>query len=375
MKKAIWISVVSIVLIGCAAGAIFVFDINVKAATNKSVEQTKDWIDQLRGIREPVTVRLAKAENGEITDIIVAEGATEPVHQVSVSTDMRNKFIDKVFVKVGDIVKKDDPLAEIGTPLEKDMLAASIVSRGNALATVRSTSTVLAMKETLDSQDLISKIEIEDARQSYLTAKSNLETANISVKVHEDMIAKGIVRAPMDGIVSAVFVDKGEFPKAVLFGVDSLQENFKAVVDEEMTGKVAIGQKAEVRIAAFPGKVFAGAVNKLDHSIKTDSRILGFTIWVTLPDLEAIVPGLSGYVKIQKSRRALTVPQTALIDFSGDRALVFVAQDSVAHVRPVVLGSASGGRREIVWGLEAGEMVITDGNDKVVDGDRVIITE
>ena len=375
MKKAIWVSVILMILIGGGAGAIFLFGIDVKAATHTALEHSKDWIARVRGDRKPVTVRVAKVENGEIIDVIVAEGVTEPVTQISVSSDLRNKPIGKVYVEVSDIVKAGDPLAEIVTILEKDMLAAAIVGRDTALATVRSTSAVLAMKEELDSQDLISKIEIEESRQSYFDAKSRLETALISMKVHEDMVAKGMVKSPIKGIVSGVFVEEGEFPRAVLFSVDTLQEYFKAVVDEEMTGKIVHGQTAEVRLSAFPGKVFTGKVDKLDPSIKVDARVLGFTIWVTLPELEAIVPGLSGYVKIQHPRRALTVAQSALIDFSGDRALVFVVNDSVAHVRSVVLGGASGGKREIVGGLEAGETVITDGVDKVVDGDRVIVSD
>src|SRR5204863_356557 len=70
---------------------------------------------------------------------------------------------------------------------------------------------------------------------------------------------------------------------------------------------------------------------------------------------------------------AVTVPVAALVPAAGGEGFqVFVVDSSdVVHVRPVTVGGRSEGVAEIVAGLAAGEVVVTNGAYGVADGARI----
>jgi membrane fusion protein (multidrug efflux system) len=85
-------------------------------------------------------------------------------------------------------------------------------------------------------------------------------------------------------------------------------------------------------------------------------------------------PGQFGRVSAQTAvlHDAVVVPQRAVSELQGMNQVIIVGPDNVAHIRTVQLGSQIGPNIVIASGLNAGDQVVTEGNDKVKDGMKVL---
>jgi RND family efflux transporter MFP subunit len=325
----------------------------------------------------PVSVRVAVAEFGQITDVIVAKGNTEPVEQVDITTSLEARVVS-VKVDVGDVVQKGTLLAQLDRTTYSDHLAKAIAERDNAQQTYDDALTALRRKEDSFLRGIGSQEDVDEARRELVSAEGRLELAKIDVDMRRLDLYNTSIQAPIKGVVSARYVNQGEMvgeAGQVLFTIDTREISFTAFIDEEETGKLREGQPCEVSLAAFPDRVFNGQISKINPAITDEPLITGFPIWVSLPDSTGLVSGLSGYVKVKVVQPALVIPLSALTYFSANHGLVFVVEDQVAHLRPVVFGGSSDQKMEIRSGLEPGDLVVTEGYEKLNDGDEVEILD
>ncbi|MGQ9518364.1 MAG: HlyD family secretion protein, partial [Anaerolineae bacterium] len=113
------------------------------------------------------------------------------------------------------------------------------------------------------------------------------------------------LRAPIAGIVSSVVVHKGEsaLAGAVLMTISDLAHvRLTIYVPEAELGRVYLGQPAEVRVDAYPGRVFAGRVTYIaaqaeftPRSVQTkEERVnMVFAVKIALENPEGILkPGM-----------------------------------------------------------------------------------
>ncbi|HEY9147042.1 efflux RND transporter periplasmic adaptor subunit [Thiobacillus sp.] len=133
-------------------------------------------------------------------------------------------------------------------------------------------------------------------------------------------------------------------------------------VPEAQAGAVLIGQSAEAKFAAFPGKPVQGRVTALLPTLNDAARAL--RVRVELPNKDGrLRPGLTAQVSLKGAvgESALLVPTEAVIR-TGRRALVIVAE-AEGRYRPVdvVLGPESGADTVIASGLDEGQKIVASG--------------
>lgn len=136
----------------------------------------------------------------------------------------------------------------------------------------------------------------------------------------------------------------------------------EAQVPQALAGRIAQGAPAMLAADARPGDLIAAVV--LDPGLKADptSGMLRVTLAIE-GSHDWLVPGvtITGFVTVGGERRALVVPDDAIVESSGE-TLVFVKTAPETFVaRPVRLGPLSAGRREVREGVEAGERVVLSG--------------
>ena len=129
------------------------------------------------------------------------------------------------------------------------------------------------------------------------------------------------------------------------------------------SAQLALGQAAQFRTSALPGRTFEGLVSFIAPTFDEASRTL--TVRVELDNAEGVLrPGLFGDVQFQADAgtAVLTVPRSAVLD-SGKRQVVFVELAAGRfEPRPVAIGRRSGDRVEITDGLMEGESVVSAAN-------------
>ena len=172
--------------------------------------------------------------------------------------------------------------------------------------------------------------------------------------------------APRDGLVLERNVSDGMKVNAgdVLFRIADHSTVWVLMdVAEAQLGRIAIGQKVEVRARAWRGRVFAGTVALVYPHLMAETRTV--RVRVELPNHGlALLPDMyvEAVVETGSGSPVLAVPESALLD-SGDRQAVIVAHgDGRFEPRAVRVGSRGGGFVEISDGLKAGDTVVTSAN-------------
>ena len=96
-------------------------------------------------------------------------------------------------------------------------------------------------------------------------------------------------------------------------------------VPEKHAPEVAIGQQVEIRVEAFPGRVFAGTVARISPTTDVTTRSFGVVIGVRNGDGELKAGGFATGEIFLRSENVVTVPPEALVQFAGVNK-VFVAE-------------------------------------------------
>lgn len=212
---------------------------------------------------------------------------------------------------------------------------------------------------------LRAEVDCLDAKQKFERAQSDLKDATLVSSV--------------PGIVMEKTISPGETPQAsqkllTIGQIDSIL--VEANVVEEKIADIYLGQKASLTFNAFPNELFAGEVVKVKPV--TDQKIKSFVIYVKVANPEMkLKPGLSSFIRINKTKKVLTVPSVALINPTGRLVnTVFCVDDTLtARLKEVKIGNASEGMTEIVEGVKSGERVVVVGQIELRDGDKVLISE
>jgi len=134
-----------------------------------------------------------------------------------------------------------------------------------------------------------------------------------------------------------------------------------ADVYESDLPRLAVGQAAAVTLSYWPGRTFTGRVGYLYPTVDDKTRTVKVRIVLDNPRLELRPEMFVDVVITGPARRALVVPEDAVLD-SGARTLVFVAapgDDAALVAREVRVGQRQGGQREVLSGLAEGERVAT----------------
>lgn len=206
-------------------------------------------------------------------------------------------------------------------------------------------------------------------------AAAKLAVDRATVALAEARLAKTRITAPFAGVVGLRLVSPGDYinpgqPLAPLEAVSALKADFR--LSESALSRIQVNQILNLEVDAYPGEVFPGKVYAIDPILAEASRSIG--VRARVPNGSGrLRPGLFARVKLVISEKsdAIMVPEQAIVP-QGEKLFVYVIEDGKAAMRPVVLGLRTGGRAEILSGVQAGDRVITAGVQKIGPGAPVM---
>jgi membrane fusion protein (multidrug efflux system) len=206
------------------------------------------------------------------------------------------------------------------------------------------------------------------------TAKAKYEGARALLAKARELAGDYEVKAPWDGVISKVLVKDGDFvaPRTPLVEMyDPRSLVIRLAVPESQATEVSKGTPAMVHLDAFPDKIFEGKVSLVYPELDTKTR--SRTTEVKLAAPVALIPGMFARLKLalQSVPDAVAVPVDAILVQPNGEKVIFVIQESKAQRRLVTTGLEAEGKVQILSGLQAGETVVTAGNEKLKDGVEV----
>jgi membrane fusion protein, copper/silver efflux system len=247
------------------------------------------------------------------------------------------------------------------------------VAKGDPLFDVYSPELQVAVEEliALRKRRPVSGEETIDALWNATRRKLSLlgiDDAEVARLARLDRAPETItLRSPISGeVTEKPIVEGAAFASGekLLRIVDHSTLWIDARVYEQDLALVAIGQKAEARVAARADRTYSGEVVFIHPHLDETSRTARVRMAVTNPALE-LRPGMFATVLLrgELASSAVLVPREAVID-TGDRQVAFVVGEAPGHFEPrrVKTGwTAEGGNVQILEGLEAGEEVVVSG--------------
>ncbi|HEX2329045.1 MAG TPA: efflux RND transporter periplasmic adaptor subunit [Candidatus Angelobacter sp.] len=193
-------------------------------------------------------------------------------------------------------------------------------------------------------------------------AQANVEQARASYAAAQDLIRNTNIQAPFAGTVYQLPVREGSYVNGgeLLVAVANLEKvQVRAFVDEPEIGRLAVGQKVEVRWDAVPGRTWEGTLTRVPTVVTmVGTRTVGEVTCEIDNGDRKLLPNVNVNVAIVTARHSgtLTVSREAVHDIEGKR-YVYRIEGQKLQAQEVQTGISSLTRVEVTKGVTQGEQI------------------
>jgi cobalt-zinc-cadmium efflux system membrane fusion protein len=291
---------------------------NTKAAPTKA-EVTLD--PNLYNADHPELFKLVKVETRELPTVLSANGSVTPdVNRTIHVTSQGAGRVVELKVKLGDAVSKGQPLLSIYSA----DLAGAFSDYQKALADERLAKRSLDRAQLLYSHGALAEKDLQQAEDAEEKAKADVQNTEHHVRilggdpVHISSLIE--LRAPVSGTIVEQNISGFEGIKSLdnspnLFTIADLTQVWVVCdVYENDLGEVHIGDSAEIRLNAYPDKVYRGKVADISRVLDPNLRSAKVRIVLPNPDgsLRPNMYALATF-RSRKVQPRLVVPSTAIM--------------------------------------------------------------
>ncbi len=296
--------------------------------------------------------------------------------ETQVFTPYQGKII-ALFAEVGDDVKKGQTLFTIDSP---DLLQAELTLIA-AAGVLDLTTRNLARLRDLYTTRAVSQHDLEQAVSDQQTAEGNLRAARDAVRLFGksdadiDHIVSSrsadptlVVPSPIDGRITTrnaapgLFVQPGGAPAPyTVANIDTMW--MLANVTENDSPAFRVGQPVRVRVDAFPGRVFDARVTTLGATVDPNTRRVLVRSEIKDPQHELRAGMFADFtISVGAPMRSPAVPLAGVVREGNGTQTIWVTADRRSFIRRTIkIGQQVDGYRQILEGVQVGELVATDG--------------
>ena len=300
-------------------------------------------------------------------------------------------------VKAGDVICSLDMESSLAQYRAAEIGYTSAASSYSAQKDILDRQVALYEKNWNDTKALFeigaaSQSEVDQMELQYLSTKAQrdstlaqLEASMQSAKSSYEQLAlamenidsHGNVIAPVDGVLASLTASEGgmvspSYAVAVIDGAEQMKVT--VMVSEALVPKLAIGDTVTVRVSAADAE-FEGVIRSVEKTANQVTKL--YTVTVTVPaEVEGLLSGMFADVTFHTavSESAVVVPSEAILT-SSDRQYVFIVENDTAKRVDITTGLTGSGMTEVTSGLDAGEQLVTVGQQYLSDGDAVRVVE
>lgn len=277
---------------------------------------------------------------------------------------------------IGAQVTKGQLLAEIETPEVDRQLSQALADLATARANESLSNSTNARWKRLLATDSVSKQDAEEKAGDAAAKKAAADSAAANVERLRDLESFKRVVAPFNGVITArntdvgALINAGRSTGSELFRIaDTHELRVYVQVPELYAAAAAPGLSADLRFAEQPHKSYEARTVRTSNALDPVSRTLRVELQLDNADHE-ILPGAYAEVhfKLPAGAEGLRLPaNTVLFRSAGLQVATIDAQQRV-KLKKVVQGRDFGNTIEILSGLGAGEAVILNPPDSLIDG-------
>ena len=337
-------------------------------------------------------LQIGQAKAGPLVRAVSATGSVgyDQLHLARIKPTARGR-IETVDVTAGDRVVAGQRLAvldnfELSAAHSKVLGAEAALNQ--AKAQLAAASAAYDRATNLIRSDLVTQAELVARRATAVTMEADLRTKEAQLRQYQEEEARllpvrraaagagtsndqpgdsrGALFAPFAGVVDSVSVATGEIvdPATPIFTVSDLSTVWvQADVAERDLGAVKVGDAVEVKVSAFPDRVFAGRVTYIPDQIESATGMAKVRCEVPNPD-GALRVNMFATVTILSPQGgdAVLAPSSSLQEVNGQSVVFIPTGDRQFAWRAVHTGLVANGKTQITSGLAAGTPVVGEGS-------------
>ena len=332
---------------------------------------------------EQINFKQEKVATHTLQNSITATGTIEAVTSVTVGTQVSG-IVNKLYVDYNSVVKKGQVIAE----LDKTNLISELNTAKANLASTESNlcyqSANMKRYQTLYKKGLVSADEYENALLAYRQAKEQVASSRENVQRAQTNLGYATITSPIDGTVISKSVEEGQtvaasFNTPELFTIAKDLKNMQVIanVDEADIGGVAVGNRVNFTVDAYPDDTFEGVVKQVRLEATTTNNVVTYEVVISAPNADLkLKPGLTANVTIFTKEQAniLSVANKALrftptketvgkdmkiVDCKGKNK-VWTLNGNTLTAHSVNIGQSDAMHTQIISGIKAGQSVVTE---------------
>lgn len=333
-----------------------------------------------------------EVKRGKIAQTVSATGEISATNLVDVGAQVSGQ-IKKMHVKIGDVVKEGDLIAEIDNVTQVNEVNTRKAQLQTYQAQLESAQVALKIAQrkysrykSLASADAVSKEEFEATEDSLATNRakikelqSSIRQTQIAINTAEKDLGYTRITAPSAGTVVSLVVEQGQTinssqtsPTVVQIADLTSMTNKMQIAEGDAT-KVKAGQTVNFTILSEPDAPISAKLDSIDpglttmsqgsysKSTDTTSNAIYYYARATVPNPEgklAIGMTTQNTVEIASADNVLMVPTVAIKTKDGKKFVRVLGANNQASDREIQTGLKDSMNTEVKSGLNEGEKVV-----------------
>jgi len=333
-----------------------------------------------------------EVKRGKIAQTVSATGEIAATNLVDVGAQVSGQ-IKKMHVKIGDVVKEGDLIAEIDNVTQVNEVNTRKAQLQTYQAQLESAQVALKIAQrkysrykSLASADAVSKEEFEATEDSLATNRakikelqSSIRQTQIAINTAEKDLGYTRITAPSAGTVVSLVVEQGQTINAsqtsptVVQIADLTSMTNKMQIAEGDATKVKAGQTVNFTILSEPDAPISAKLDSIDpglttmsqgsysKSTDTTSNAIYYYARATVPNPDgklAIGMTTQNTVEIASADNVLMVPTVAIKTKDGKKFVRVLGANNQAVDREIQTGLKDSMNTEVKSGLNEGEKVV-----------------
>ncbi|MFN3753029.1 efflux RND transporter periplasmic adaptor subunit [Flavobacterium sp.] len=374
MKKTIILSLLAVVLYACGNKEntqpvdqlIAAKNVNAlqakKTALQGEIAKIEEALATLDVKKEEALVAVLTVKDTIFTHYLDIQGSVDTKENILVQPEFSGT-LTSLTVKAGQSVAKGQILGRV----DDGGMSSQLASAENQYNLAKTT---YERQKNLWDKKIGSEIQ-------YLQAEAQMISAQKSVAQIKAQLAKTIIRAPFTGTIDEVFVEKGQVvaPSAQgLMRIVNLNNMYvSTTVPETYIGKLKVGTLVDVYLTSL-NKTYKGKVRQVGNFINPSNRSFGIEVSVPNPD-NLLRPNQVAKLKITDyvNKDAIVVPTNVVQEDGTGAKYVYTVEGSngktgTAKKVLVTVGKSAENVTEILSGLSANDIIVTEGVNNISEG-------
>ncbi len=334
----------------------------------------------------PMPVGTAKVDKGDMPVVLNGLGTVTPLAMVTIKTQINGQLVEVAF-REGQMVNKGDVLAQIDPRPYQVALAQAEGQLAKDQAVLKNVELDLVRYRTLAAQNSIARQQVDTQAAVVQQDRGVVQSDQALVDAQKLNLTYCRIVSPVTGRVGLRQVDPGNYvqtsdasgivvitqlqPISVIF---TLPEDNLPVVMRRTRGGASLAVTTFDRTGAT--KLDTGRLDTIDNQIDTSTGTVKLRAIFDNPD-QSLFPNqfVNVQLLVDTVHDATVIPNAAIQRGAPGTFVYLVKADETVTAQPVTLGPGDDKQTTVTKGLEPGQLVVTDGADRLKDGAKVRLAE